>query len=68
MHGKLSPSWGSHNKLDITIVEKVMKWLEYRNVSEVRKFLRIAGIVRNWIKGFAEIVDPLTKLRVRVRG
>jgi len=49
-------------ELDITIVEKVMKWLEYRNVLEVRKFLRIASIVRNWIKGFAEVVDPLTKL------
>jgi len=31
-------------------------------VSEVRGFLGMAGIVRNWIRGFAEVADPLTKL------
>jgi len=49
-------------KLDVTMVEKVMKWPKYRNISEIRGFLGIVGIVQNWIRGFAEIADPLTKL------
>jgi len=47
---------------DVTTVEKVLKWPECRNVSEVRGFLGMAGTVRNWIKNFAEVADPLTKL------
>jgi len=47
---------------DATTVEKVIKWPEYRNVSEVRGFLGVAGTVRNWIRGFVEVADPLTKL------
>jgi len=39
-------------ELDVTTVEKVIKWLECRSVLKVR----------NWIKGFAEVVDLLTKL------
>lgn len=39
-----------------------MKWPECRNISEVRGFLGMAGTVRNWIKNFAEVADPLTKL------
>jgi len=49
-------------ELDAITVEKVIKWPECRNVSEVRGFLGVAGTVRNWIIGFAEVVDPLTKL------
>jgi len=43
-------------------VEKVLKWPECKNVSEVRGFLGMAGTVRNWIRGFAEVADLLTKL------
>ena len=39
-----------------------MKWLEYRNVLEMRGFLGMAGTVQNWIRGFVEVADPLTKL------
>jgi len=31
-------------------------------VLEVREFLGVAGIVQNWIRGFAEVADLLTKL------
>ena len=31
-------------------------------MSEVREFLGMVGTVQNWIRGFAEIADPLTKL------
>ena len=47
---------------DATTVEKVIKWPEYRNMSEVRGFLGVAGTVRNWIRGFVEVADPLMKL------
>ena len=47
---------------DTTTVEKVIKWPECRNMSEVRGFLGVAGTVQNWIRGFAEVTDPLTKL------
>lgn len=47
---------------DTTTVEKVIKWPECRNVSEVRRFLGVTGTVQNWIRGFVEIADPLTKL------
>jgi len=49
-------------ELDVTTVEKVLKWSECRNVSEVRGFLGMAGTVQNWIKSFAEVSNPLTKL------
>jgi len=47
---------------DVTTVEKVLKWPECRNMSEVRVFLEMAGTVQNWIKSFAEVSNPLTKL------
>jgi len=31
-------------------------------VLEVREFLGIVDTVQNWIRGFAEITDPLMKL------
>jgi len=47
---------------DATLVEKVLKWPEYRNILEIRGFLGMVRTVWNWIKGFAEIADPLTWL------
>jgi len=44
-------------ELDAITVEKVLRWPECKNVSEVRGFLGIAGIVQNWIRGFAEVVQ-----------
>jgi len=53
---------------DATTVEKVLKWPECKNVSEVRGFLGIAGTVQNWIREFAEVADPLTKLTKVTKG
>jgi len=53
---------------DATTVEKVLKWPEYRNVLEVRGFLGMADTVWNWIRGFAEIADLLTKLTKVTKG
>lgn len=47
---------------DTTTVDKILRWPECRNVSEMRGFLEMAGTVRNWIKSFTEICNPLTKL------
>jgi len=55
-------------ELDATTVEKVLRWPECKNVSEVRGFLGMAGTVRNWIRGFAEVADPLTKLTRVTKG
>jgi len=49
-------------------VEKVLKWPKYKNVSEVRGFLGMADTVQNWIRGFAEVADPLTKLMKVTKG
>jgi len=53
---------------DATMVEKVLRWPEYKNVSEVRGFLGMTGTVQNWIRGFAEVADPLTKLTRVTKG
>ncbi|KXN92178.1 hypothetical protein AN958_08893 [Leucoagaricus sp. SymC.cos] len=55
-------------KPDETMVEKILRWLECRNMSEVRGFLEMAGTVRNWIKSFVEMCDPLTKLMKVTKG
>ena len=55
-------------ELDATMVEKVLRWSECKNVSEVRGFLGMADTVRNWIRGFAEVADPLTKLTRVTKG
>jgi len=55
-------------KPDAMTVEKVLKWPECKNVSEVRGFLGMADTVWNWIRGFAEVADPLTKLTRVTKG
>jgi len=49
-------------------VEKVLRWPECKNVSEVRGFLGMTGTVQNWIRGFAEVADPLMKLTKVTKG
>ena len=55
-------------KPDAMTVEKVLRWPECKNVSEVRGFLGMTGTVQNWIRGFAEVADPLTKLTRVTKG
>ena len=47
---------------NVTTVEKVIKWPECKDMSEMKRFLEMVDTVRNWIKGFVEVIDPLTKL------
>jgi len=46
----------------------VLKWPECKNVLKVRDFLGMVGTVWNWIRGFAEVADPLTKLTRVTKG
>lgn len=48
--------------LEHGLVNKVKKWPECANVSEIRGFLGTAGVARRWIRGFALKAKPLTKL------
>ena len=53
---------------DAMTVEKVLRWPKCKNISEVRGFLGMAGTVWNWIRGFAEVADLLTKLTRVTKG
>ena len=41
---------------------KITKWPPCRNVTEVRGFLGVVGICRNWIKGYGLLARPLYDL------
>ena len=43
-------------------VEKVARWPVPTNQSEVRAFLGVIGIKKRWVKNFAELARPLTRL------
>ncbi|KAL9566939.1 hypothetical protein ACKAV7_008708 [Fusarium commune] len=43
-------------------VIKIIEWKSYANAGEVRSFLGITGYYRQWIRHFAWIAKPLTKL------
>ncbi|KAI0994842.1 hypothetical protein K3495_g13340 [Podosphaera aphanis] len=42
--------------------EKIRKFPVPENATDVRKFIGAIGITRNWVKNFAEIKRPLTRL------
>ena len=43
-------------------VEAILKWPSCSTISEVRRFLNIAGYYRRFIRGFAKMASPLYKL------
>ena len=47
---------------DLAKVQKILTWLACVSVSKIRGFLGMCGMVRMFIKGFAETVKPLTDL------
>ena len=47
---------------DKSNIIKIQTWLPCKNVTEVRGFLGMAGVVRLWIRGFAEMAHPLVNL------
>lgn len=47
-------------------ISKIMKWPVPSDQSEVRAFLGTTGITRRWVKNFAELARPLSRLTVKV--
>ena len=43
-------------------VEVVLKWEKPMNVTEIHSFLRLTGYYRRFIKGFSNIVIPMSRL------
>jgi len=48
--------------MDLAEVEAIVNWPRPINISEVRRFLGIAGDYRRFIEGFSKSALPLTKL------
>ena len=48
--------------LEHRLVTKILNWGPLTSVTDVRSFLRTAGVGRKWIKGFSLIAKPLTQL------
>ena len=48
--------------IDLAKVRDIIEWPEPKNVSEVRGFLGIIGWYRSFIKDYASIASPLTRL------
>ena len=47
---------------DYEAVKPVLEWQAPRNIAQVQSFLGFAGYYRDFIKGYAELVSPLTAL------
>ena len=48
--------------VDPAKVNVVVKWESPKSVTEIRSFVGLAGYYRKFIKGFSNIVAPLTQL------
>ena len=57
---------GGHVRILEERIEKIARWPEPLNQSAVRGFLGAVGITRRWIKNFAELSRPLTRLTGKV--
>ena len=49
-------------RVDPKKIEVVVEWKPPRNVTEVRRFLGLAGYYKRFVKGFSMIAAPMTRL------
>ena len=54
--------FGSGMAVDPAKVQALLEWQAPKNLTEIKSFLRLTGYYRKFIKGFASISVPLTKL------
>ena len=48
--------------VDPAKIEAVMKWEPLKNVTEVRRFMGLAGYYRRFMEGFSKLAMPMTRL------
>ncbi|KAG8485758.1 hypothetical protein CXB51_019146 [Gossypium anomalum] len=49
-------------RVDPSKISAILNWKPPRNITEVRRFLGLAGYYRRFVKGFSMIAAPMTKL------
>ena len=47
-------------------IKKIAQWPRPQSQTEVRSFLGVVGITRRWVKNFAELARPLTRLTGKI--
>ncbi|XP_063938038.1 uncharacterized protein LOC135147914 [Daucus carota subsp. sativus] len=62
LYAKFSKCDSDGIKVDPSKVEAVLNWERPKTPTEVRSFLGLAGYYRRFVKDFAKLVTPLTKL------
>nr|GFA47491.1 putative reverse transcriptase domain-containing protein [Tanacetum cinerariifolium] len=58
--GHVIDSQGIH--VDPAKIKSVRDWASPKSLTEIRKFLGLAGLYRRFIEGFSKITKPMTKL------
>ncbi|GKA21277.1 putative reverse transcriptase domain-containing protein, partial [Tanacetum coccineum] len=58
--GQVIDSEGIH--VDLAKIESIKDWTSPKSLTEIRKFLGLAGYYRRFIEGFSKIPKPITKL------
>ena len=47
---------------ETSTIEKILSWPTPTTVKDIRSFLGVCGVARIWVKGYSQIIRPLTEL------